>query len=176
MSQVMSLQGVGRLEIKSPRIVTSGWVDAHQVALEELEPVFVPLQFFADDRGWSLMNMLTGVMGPQGQMNYSMQYPDVVKAWHRHDHQTDFWTCVQGNIKAGIYREADGAAWMVVIGEKRPGVLVIPPPLWHGAAVVGAAPAGLLYYVTRGYNPKNPDEYRRPWDSIDGFPWDARNG
>ena len=26
---------------------------------------------------------------------------------------------------------------MAAIGEKNPGVMIIPPPLWHGAATVG---------------------------------------
>lgn len=166
----------GPLRIQSPRECTGSWLEAHELAKSSLEPVFVPVAPFADDRGWSLMNMLNGVMSAEGQINFSVQYPGVVKAWHRHDLQTDFWSCVIGQLKAGVYRESDGAAWMIVMGEKRPGVLVIPPPLWHGAACVGPAPSGLLYYVTRAYNAAKPDEHRRPWDSVDGFPWSARNG
>jgi len=115
-------------------------------------------------------------MSSHGQVNFSVQYPEVVKAWHRHDKQTDFWTCLIGHLKVGVHRESDGASWMIVIGEKRPGVLVIPPPLWHGAACVGPAPAGLLYYVTHSYDPAEPDEHRRPWDSVPGFSWATRNG
>jgi len=164
------------VRIQSPRVFTGGWKEAHELAKANLEPVFVPVTPFADDRGWSLMNCLNGVMSAQGQVNYSLQYPGIVKAWHRHDKQTDFWMCVQGNVKAGVFREADGAAWMLVTGEKRPGVLIIPPPLWHGAACVGPSPSGLLYYVTHAYDMTKPDEYRRAWDSVEGFPWMPRNG
>ena len=38
-----------------------------------------------------------------------------------------------GNLKVGVHRDTDGASWMMVVGEKRPGVVVIPPTLWHGA-------------------------------------------
>jgi hypothetical protein len=41
---------------------------------------------------------------------------------------------------------------------------------------VGHEPAGLLYYVTHAYNPKQPDEQRRPYDSVAGFPWGVRHG
>jgi len=140
------------------------------------EPLFIPAALFADDRGWSLMNQLQGVLGPQGQINYSVQYPGVVKAWHRHALQTDFWICLQGHIKVGVHREDDQVSWMSVIGEKRPGIVIIPPPLWHGAATVGHVPAGLLYYVTHAYNPKEPDEQRRAFDSVVGFPWSVRHG
>jgi dTDP-4-dehydrorhamnose 3,5-epimerase len=140
------------------------------------EPVFVPQTIYADDRGWSLMNQCQGVLRPEGQINFSVQYPGVIKAWHRHQRQTDLWICLSGHIKAGIFREEDGMAWLLVTGEKRPGILVIPPPLWHGAATVGDSPAGLLYYVTRQYSPASPDEQRRPYDSVEGFPWHVRHG
>ncbi|HLP83992.1 MAG TPA: hypothetical protein VK157_06545 [Phycisphaerales bacterium] len=161
----------------SPKIWPNGdLAAAHEHAKANNEPVFVPAQLFTDDRGWSMMNQMQGVMGPQGQINFSVQYPGVVKAWHRHALQTDFWICLQGHIKVGVYRETDNVAWLLVIGEKRPGVMVIPPPLWHGAATCGDTPAGLLYYVTHAYNAAKPDEDRRAFDSVVGFPWHVRHG
>ena len=162
--------------IQTPKNFTGSMREAYQAALEQTEPIFVPVKTFNDDRGWSVMNLMTGVLREQGQINFSIQYPGVIKAWHRHGVQTDFWTCALGHIKTGIYREDDGARWMLVIGEQRPGVLIIPPPLWHGAATVGPTPAGLLYYVTETYNADAPDEQRRPFDSVRGFPWGLRHG
>ncbi len=159
----------------APATFTGPLPEAWERAKKEREPLFVPTQFFADDRGWSLMNQMQGVMSPQGQVNYSVQNPGVVKAWHRHKLQTDFWMCVQGHLKVGLYREEDHKAWVIVLGEKRPGVVIIPPPVWHGAATVGTAPAALLYYLTHSYNPKEPDEDRRAWDSVPGFPWAPEN-
>lgn len=149
---------------------------ALEAAIAGKEPIFVPQSVFTDDRGWSLMNQLLGVMKPEGQVNFSVQYPGVVKAWHRHSLQTDFWICLTGHIKVGVYREEDQKAWLAVIGEKKPGVMIIPPPLWHGAATVGDQQAGLLYYVTHAYNAKQPDEQRRGHDSVAGFPWGVRHG
>ncbi len=156
--------------------LNSDLVAAHQAAQEGREPIFVPSSLFTDDRGWSLMNQMQGVMRPEGQVNFSVQYPGVVKAWHRHALQTDFWICLQGHLKVGVHREDDGASWLLVIGEKRPGVVIIPPPLWHGAATVGDTSAGLLYYVTHAYNLAKPDEERRAHDSITGFSWGVRHG
>jgi dTDP-4-dehydrorhamnose 3,5-epimerase len=161
---------------RQPRSMPGDVVAAFDFARESHEPVFVPQQLYADDRGWSLMNQLQGVLRPEGQVNFSCQYPGVIKAWHRHAKQTDFWVCLTGHIKVGVHREEDGASWCAVIGERRPGVMIIPPPLWHGAATVGDAPAGLLYYVTLAYDPKNPDEDRREYDSVRGFPWGVRHG
>lgn len=149
---------------------------AHEAAVEDRAPIFVPATFYCDDRGWSIMNQLQGVMAGTGQINYSVMYPGVIKAWHRHHEQTDFWLVLKGSLKVGVYREEDEQSWLIVIGEKRPGVLIIPPPLWHGGATVGAEDAGLLYYVDRVYNPANPDEDRRAHDSVAGFPWGVRHG
>lgn len=147
---------------------------AYRRALAESEPVAVPIRVYADDRGWSLMNQLQGVMSGDGQINYSVTYPGVIKAWHRHALQTDFWLCLTGHLKAGIHRD-DGRTWRTVIGDRRPAVLIIPPTLWHGAATVGHEPAGLLYYVTRAYNVQQPDEERREFDSITGFTWSVEH-
>ncbi len=144
--------------------------DAYKRASAEVEPVFVPAKIYTDDRGWSLMNQMQGVMRPEGQLNYSVQYPGVIKAWHRHAKQTDFWMCIQGHMKMGVYRD-DGAAWMLVSGEKNAGVVIVPPTLWHGAATVGPTSAGLLYFVTHAYDPQAPDEERMPFDEVEGFNW-----
>lgn len=166
----------GPMEIRKPKACTDGPARAHQMARDLNEPVFVPASLFADDRGWSIMNQLQGVMTHEGQVNYSVQYPGVIKAWHRHTLQTDFWICLRGHVKVGVHREGEGFAWLQVIGEKAPGVMVIPPPLWHGAATVGDEPAGLFYYVTHAYNAGNPDEQRRAHDALAGFPWGVRHG
>ncbi len=164
------------MKIQTPKQMTSNLSEAFQVALKSTEPIFVPSTFFADDRGWSYMNQMQGILSPQGQVNFSMQYPGVIKAWHRHEQQTDFWMCLTGHMKAGVFRERDGAAWLQIVGEKRPGVLIVPPTLWHGVATVGDTPAGLLYYVTHAYDPAKPDEQRREHDSVPGFPWHVRHG
>ena len=121
------------------------------------------------------MNQLQGVLNSTGQINYSVQYPGVIKAWHRHQFQTDFWMGLMGNLKVGVHCEETGRSWVTVIGERRPGVLIIPPSLWHGATAVGAQQAGLLYYVTHAYDPTQPDEERRDVESLPGFPWAVQN-
>lgn len=148
---------------------------AYAHAMAANEPVCVAQRWHADDRGWSLMNQLQRVLAPEGQVNYSVQLPGVIKAWHRHALQTDFWIVLHGHIKIGVHRTPDHAlgeaAWSIVTGAHRPGVVIIPPMLWHGAATIGPEPAGLLYYVTRAFDPAKPDEERRRFDDPAWFPW-----
>lgn len=159
----------------APRICGTSIVDAYAKALDIVEPIFFPAQMHVDDRGWSLMNQLQGVLQPTGQVNFSVQHPGVIKAWHRHHFQTDFWIGLTGDLKVGVHCEVSERSWLTVVGERRPGVLVIPPTLWHGATAVGGRQAGLLYYVTRAYNTRHPDEERRDVDSLPGFPWEVQH-
>ena len=84
------------MKVTAPTTHNGPLPDAFARATELSEPLFVPAQFFTDDRGWSLMNQMQGVLAPQGQVNFSVQYPGVIKAWHRHHKQTDFWICLLG--------------------------------------------------------------------------------
>lgn len=163
------------MNTKTPARFDGPITEAFSKAAAACTPLFVPAAHYTDDRGWSLMNQLQGVMSAQGQVNFSVQYPGVVKAWHRHAKQTDFWICLTGHIKVGVYDQDTKDAWSIVIGEKRPGVVVIPPPLWHGAATVGPTQAGLLYYVTHSYDPAAPDEERAAPDAFPGFPWSVEH-
>lgn len=163
------------MNVTSPETMQAPLTEAFEHAKTQKKPVFVPATHFTDDRGWSLMNQMQGVMSDQGQINFSVQYPGVIKAWHRHKLQTDFWVCLQGHIKVGVHDQDTGQAWAIVIGEKRPGTVIIPPPLWHGAATVGPTQAGLLYYVTHSYNPQAPDEERAAHDAFAGFPWELEH-
>ena len=161
------------LSVKRPAVCSDPPAVAYARALELQEPVFLPAAYFCDDRGWSVMNQMQGVMSAEGQINYSVQHPGVIKAWHRHAPDrfldvsagTSRSACTTGQTSPGCRCSA-----------RSPGVLIIPPPLWHGAATIGAEPAGLLYYVTKAYNPKSPDEERRAHDSVPGFPWGTRHG
>ncbi len=155
----------------TPRILNCSVVEAYRTAIGDNGPVFLPAQAYVDDRGWSLMNQHQGVLRQPGEINYSVPYPGIIKAWHRHAKQTDYWICLSGHLKVGVHRDEDQVSWSLIFGERRPGVLIIPPGLWHGATVVGPDNAGLLYYVDHAYNPKVPDEERRPADSIPAFPW-----
>ena len=148
------------------------------VARHSGAPVFVPWDTYLDDRGWSLMNLFQGGVLAGGQINYSHIYPGTVKAWHAHDYQMDFWVCLHGHIKVGVWDEEVDQLWHKYVGDRAPAVIIIPPGLWHGLTVIGPEPAGLLYYVDREYNPENPDERRMELHSPHGPPaqfWDVQH-
>ncbi|MEW6249152.1 MAG: hypothetical protein AB1716_00770 [Planctomycetota bacterium] len=151
---------------------------------------------YADDRGYSWMSLFDHVPAIPGQVNASTMYPHAVKAWHRHRAQDDYWTVLRGALKIGLFNTeseartaelrlagpapgadrsavievAAGAGRAVYLGAARPGVLRIPAGLWHGGVALGGEAALLLYYVTRKYDPQEPDEERAAWDQF-AFQW-----
>ncbi len=144
------------------------------------------LNKFADSRGWSLNDVygmapfqLGTVMGCNGhcktcnstQVNYSILYPGVVKAWHRHKCQDDYFCVIKGMAQIGVYNEKTGEATKIFAGEHNPCVVRIEAGEWHGLTPVGNESCGLLYYVTCKYNPSDPDEERADFDAFVGAEW-----
>jgi hypothetical protein len=64
-----------------------------------------PLVAHADERGY-LMEMLRcddPIFQKFGQAYVSLNYPGVIRAWHWHEKQTDYWVVVKGMVKAVLY-------------------------------------------------------------------------
>ncbi len=99
------------------------------------------------------------------QSNWSVTYPGIVRAWHRHLRgQVDYFIVVKGSIKVCAYDEESQHLVEVVLSDSKPQILRVPGHYWHGFKVVGNEPAILVYFTTRLYDYKNPDEERRPWN------------
>lgn len=130
------------------------------------------IQPYADDRGFSF-NDIFPHLDAAGQINYSTVYPGVIKAWHRHAKQWDHWFVLRGMARVALYDPETGEFETHFIGERSPRMISIPPGTWHGMTPVGPDPAGLLYHVTRKYDPADPDEERHPWDGFD-YDWSVR--
>ena len=147
---------------------------------------FQTLHKFVDSRGWSINDIYNIVKqdmrvpdAPTNddckspydyQINYSVLYPGVIKAWHRHKFQDDYFCILNGMAQVGVYSEENGAE-KFFIGEHNPGIVHIKAGEWHGLTCVGNQPCGLLYFVTKEYAPHNPDEERASYPSFVGPQW-----
>jgi len=132
-----------------------------------------------DDRGW-LMEILRGDEPeffndehPFGQLYCTTIRPGVVKAWHRHQKQTDRICCVSGRIKLVLYTEEEGAKEFF-IGDEAPCTVMFPPGVWHGFQNVGDSEALVLNMPDVPHDHSDPDEERCPWDSLP-YDWAVRN-
>lgn len=104
------------------------------------------------------------------QANFSMSYPGIVRAWHRHLlGQIDYICVVKGAAKVCAYddreeSETKGQLDEIILTSEQLQIVRIPGHYWHGTKCIGEKPSMTLYFVTKLYNYKNPDEKRKPWD------------
>lgn len=70
-------------------------------------PIVKPVRQFADDRGYSYFPEYP--LSAEGQMNWSVMYPGVVKAFHYHTQQWDHWVGLTGMLKVVLARPIDTA-------------------------------------------------------------------
>ena len=97
-----------------------------------------------DERGY-VMEILRAdepIFQQFGQMYLTACYPGIIKAWHAHRKQTDFFCCIGGMAKVVLYdMRADsptkGQLDVYTIGWQNPTVLVIPKDVHHGFTAVG---------------------------------------
>jgi dTDP-4-dehydrorhamnose 3,5-epimerase len=118
------------------------------------------------------------------QSNLSTTYPNVIRAWHRHEKgQTDYFVVIKGALRICAYNEVTRELDEIVSTGENLQVVKVPGHYWHGFKVVGNEPALLVYFTTRLYDAAQPDEERRQWDdktltpsSINGKKDDPRVG
>lgn len=115
------------------------------------------------------------------QISHTVTFPGVIKAFHWHKYQDDYWYCAVGNVRVGLVdlradSPTEGQMMSICLGEWDRKVLKIPPGVAHGYQVLGTVPAQLIYYTTRPYDPTEPDEERIAWnDPSLGFDWTIKN-
>jgi dTDP-4-dehydrorhamnose 3,5-epimerase len=143
-----------------------------------------PLIAHADERGY-LMEMLRcddPIFQKFGQAYVSLNYPGVIRAWHWHEKQTDYWVVVKGMVKAVLYdRRLDSPTHGMVneffLGDHNRVLLVIPPLVAHGYKTIGTEPSLLINFPTEPYNRAQPDEFRLPYNTPEiPYDWEIRMG
>jgi dTDP-4-dehydrorhamnose 3,5-epimerase len=99
------------------------------------------------------------------QANISYSYPNVVRAWHKHERgQVDYFLVLEGAMKICAYEEGTGKMVEIIASGKKPSIVRIPGRYLHGTKTVSSTPSLTVYFVTRLYDYKAPDEVRRPWN------------
>ncbi len=102
-----------------------------------------------------------------GQWSQSLMYTGVIKAWHIHKKQTDWWYVGTGVLKVVLYDKRPesstyGQTMEIMLGDDREArVLKVPPGVAHGCKCL-SGPANLFYITSRTYDPE--DEGRIPHD------------
>jgi len=132
-----------------------------------IDYTYLDHELHCDDRRRAANDLFPFPKGA-GQVNLSYIYPGAIAAWHRHKKQADYWYCVKGSLRVGLY--SDHLEWAYLSEWSQRG-LYIPPGVWHGYKNIGTEEAVLLYWVTEKYNRETPDEERTVIGSF-GESWD----
>ena len=110
-----------------------------------------------------------------GQLSYSLMYTNVVKAWHIHKVQVDWWYVAMGVLKVVLHdARPDSPSYRktmeFLMGDNQPPRVVrVPPGVAHGCKCL-SGPAQLFYITSKIYNPA--DEGRIPYDDpVIGYDW-----
>ncbi|MGQ9706330.1 MAG: dTDP-4-dehydrorhamnose 3,5-epimerase family protein [bacterium] len=153
--------------------------------IELIEGVkIVPLRLLSDERGF-LMEILRSDSehySKFGQVYITMAYPGVVKAWHYHKEQTDYFAVVVGMAKVALYDMRDGSKTKGIVnefffGERNPNLIIIPPMVAHGFKAIGTRPAYVVNVPDRLYIYDKPDEFRiDPYDNDIPYYWRLKEG
>ena len=152
---------------------------------------------WADQRGFFIEQLKRGDVDDEGkpfipeqpfaQMSRSLAYarggnpPELIKAFHWHRRQTDYWDIIRGNVRVVLVdlREGSPTAGNIqtlILGEHAPKMVAIPPFVGHGYQALDLTDVILNYYTTEPYDPASPDEGRIAWDDPRiGFDWTIEN-
>jgi dTDP-4-dehydrorhamnose 3,5-epimerase len=140
--------------------------------------MFKELTTYGDARGFfrEIIRVSDDFFGEGfGQWSHSLMFDGVIKAWHLHHLQIDWWYVVNGVLRVGLCDlRPDSPTYKqtmdFLMGDfQPPQVLKIPPGVAHGCKTV-QGPVNLLYMASKVYNPA--DEIRIAYDDPDiDFDW-----
>jgi dTDP-4-dehydrorhamnose 3,5-epimerase len=110
-----------------------------------------------------------------GQLSHSFMHKGVLKAWHIHLTQIDWWYVAKGNLHVALYDNRKDSPTFGIVNTMELGdsndnfVLKIPSGVAHGCKVTTES-SELFYVTSKTYNTK--EEGRIPHDDPEiGYDW-----
>ena len=110
-----------------------------------------------------------------GQWSHSLMHQGVIKAWHVHRRQVDWWYVAGGALKVALHNtRPDSPTYRqtmeLLMGDGQPArVLRIPPGVAHGCKCL-SGPANLFYLTSRIYDPNEEGRIAHNDPEI-GYDW-----
>ena len=96
--------------------------------------------------------------------------PLQVKGWGLHEHKTDRYTLISGEVVTTLYdprvdSPTHGMVQRIALSEQGVRHLTIPIGVWHLTVNVGPHEAHLINHPTKPYRHDQPDRLMLAWDS-----------
>jgi len=106
---------------------------------------------------------------PVVQVHLTTTFPGRIRAWGLHQASTDRLFVVSGLVKIVVYDGRNDSPTLgrvneFTVSEKNPGLLIIPPNLYHGWKNIGTWEAIIINMSTSMYTYDAPDALDLPWD------------
>ena len=116
---------------------------------------------------------------PVLQVHITTTLPGRIRAWGLHQFSTDRLFVVHGLVSIVVYdgrleSPTHGSVNEFRVSERNPGLLVIPPNLYHGWKNIGIEEAYLINMPSSQYEHEGPDALDLPYESADAetiVPW-----
>jgi dTDP-4-dehydrorhamnose 3,5-epimerase len=107
---------------------------------------------------------------PLVQVHVTTTFSGRVRAWGLHQRSTDRLFVVSGLVRIVVFdgrkdSSSFGQINEFTVSDKNPGLLVIPPNLYHGWKNIGTNEATIINMPDRMYDYEKPDALDLPWDS-----------
>jgi dTDP-4-dehydrorhamnose 3,5-epimerase len=187
----MSAAGLGVLETGTEIVIPTCEAGIGKVILspnssELISGVQVrPFPLWPDDRGYFLevarfgKGLVQEFPFATTQVSAAVNYPGIIKAFHFHRLQTDYWVPAAGLLQVALVDLRQGSDTYaskntLYLGTLRPWQLVIPPGVAHGYKVIGDQASVLIYVTNRTYDPA--DEGRIPYNhSGIAYDWELQH-
>ena len=161
--------GAGETQAKQSAVDANGTirrVAVHDVILRQTRPVPHEDGHVTEvaRASWEVMNEAIV------QIHTTTTLPGRHRAWGLHRRSTDRLFVGGGLVMLAVFdgRENSlsfGGVTEVILSEKNPGLLIIPPNLYHGWKNIGVTEAVIINMPTVMYNYDEPDALDLPWDS-----------
>jgi dTDP-4-dehydrorhamnose 3,5-epimerase len=105
--------------------------------------------------------------------------PGRIRAWGLHQQSTDRLMVVKGLVAIVVFDGRNdsptrGAINEFKLSDRNPGIVVVPPNLYHGWKNIGTDEAFIINMPTSAYDYDSPDALDLPYDSPDAesvVPW-----
>lgn len=136
------------------------------------------LKTYPDERGFfrEVIRVTDDFFGEGfAQWSHSKMYRDVIKAWHIHRQQVDWWYVPIGALKVVLHdtrpdSPTSGQTMELFLGDQYGDkVLKIPPGVAHGCKVLSGE-AHLFYITSNTYNPADEGRIAHDDPAI-GYDW-----
>lgn len=96
-----------------------------------------------------------------GQVYTTLTFPGVIKAWYRHQNQTDQLIVLSGEMKLVLF-DAQNNINEFILTTAEPMLVKIPPQIWHGFQSIGKEHLLTLHLNDTPHDFNAPDEERIP--------------